>query len=150
MSQNPSLIVIPKYSSKGIVKTHQIQFDKQFPRMLHHSLDTEEYAEILKYIETIVNRMFKDFFNAQKIKILYNIPILVIPVVNLYRHSSLKLNYKKQVLVLESNIDAFITQLNDELFLEEYGINIISYWESVKDGRSTGVRRELRIIFNLI
>jgi len=155
MNTSASVTINPNYIYTGMFSAPHIEFRSQYPRMLRNNIDKKEFDEILKNIEAYVNEEFKKIFKAQRKTALANIPFYLIPIANVIRMNSLQKKFQKEYLEFERIIDDYIYKLNDDLFLEEKGVEVLSSWEEMPfQGAGSpnrgGISRELKLIFNLI
>ena len=157
MNTSASVTINPNYIYTGMLSVPHIEFRSQYPRMLRNNIDKKEFDEILRTIEIFVNAEFSKIFKAQRSTTIANIPFFIIPIANIIKMNSLQKKFQKQYLAFERFIDDYIYKLNDDLFLEEKGVEVLSSWEEMPyqgpQGGSHnrgGLSRELRLVFNLI
>mmetsp|Transcript_25150 Transcript_25150/g.42990 ORF Transcript_25150/g.42990 Transcript_25150/m.42990 type:complete len:158 (+) Transcript_25150:101-574(+) len=157
MNTCTSVTINPNYISTGLFSAPHIEFRSQYPRMLRNNIDKKEFDEILQSIGTFVNAEFSKIFGSQTQNYVSNIPCFLIPILNLFKMNSLQRKYQEEYLEFEKVVDDYIYKLNNDLLLEEKGVEVLSSWQEMPhqgpvaiSPHLSGIGREIRLVFNLI
>ena len=146
MNTCSSVTINPNYIITGRFSAPRIEFRSQYPRMLRNNIDKKEFDEILQTIGTFVNAEFTKLFETQRQNYVSNIPCFFLPMVHLFKMNSLRMKFQEEYLEFERVVDDYIYKLNCDLLLEEKGVEVLTSWQETRGG----IRREIRLVFNLI
>ena len=142
-----TISVKPKFIHKGLFKVPLIQYKSELPKYLKDEIDREEFEEILEKIETFYNPKYEHFFDTVQARAFKNIPICLIPIVNIVNAISIAKQNQLELSIFENDVVDYIQELCEQHYFQKRGLKIITSWDTVlsRYGIIPYRRRELRI-----
>jgi len=122
--------VKPKFIHRGLFTAPCIQYKSELPKLLKDNIDREELEELFQKIEEFYNPKYELFFDAALSRALKNIPVYIIPFVNIVRGVSILKRNILELSVFEKEIQDYVQELSKQHYFHKRGLQINTSWQT--------------------